>query len=157
MPGWARVPLSGGCAIEALIRPLLIVFLLAAPALLQKLASLYFDDPYLQPLALTQEALAAQEERSGESAFIAVRVGWGRDYAGPLTQGRLRAELSGIMVHQTDRYFVDFDEVAGSGIGVGFRVGANAYGPYPPAQMARGLEAALIALRMARAAGPEGQ
>lgn len=137
------------------IRPALIIFLLAAPALSIKLVSLYSDDPYLQPLHITKEGLAAIAERNEQDGLASIRVdvSWGRDFDGPMTQEQLKRRLNATLDAQTDRFFFNFNTVAGDQIGVSFIVGANRYGPYPPNGMVNGIELALIALRMNTRAG----
>jgi hypothetical protein len=130
------------------LRALLIVVLLAAPALLQRLASHFIDDPYLQPLALTVEGLASSGEPTGDGSYIHVQVDWGRGYGGPATRDGLRRVIEQSLGHRTTRFYLDFRDRPGDRIGVSFVVGANAYGPYAPSGMARGIDAAFMALKM---------
>lgn len=130
------------------IRAMLVVLLLAAPALLQRLASHFIDDPYLLPLALTAEDLAASGEGLGDPSFIQVQIDWGRGYGGPATRDGLRRMIAQSLDRRTTRYYVYFRDRSGDRIGVRFVVGANAYGPYSPAGMVRGIDAALTALKM---------
>lgn len=131
------------------IRPLLIVALLAAPALGQRALSYFSDDPYLLPLALTEQGLRDAGERVGGGTWIDVEVRWGREFDGILTQDRLAKSLDALLAYQTEHFFVTFTDTPGREIGVFFTVGANNYGPYPPAMLANGVQTSLIAFRMA--------
>ena len=139
-----------------LLRTLLVIFLLAAPATALKIASFFSDNPYLQPLALTREGLAAFGEGGfdGATTHVEIRVNWGRGWPGPLTRAQLRTTLTDAIAPWTDRYRFDFHNGKGTDVTVTFIVGPNRYGPYPPGQLANGLNTALIALRMSPA--PDG-
>lgn len=130
------------------IRPAVILFVLAAPAVGVRIASHFSDDPYLQPLALTSERIAsAGERREGEGlAAVEVRVDWGRDWAGAMTQADLRGTIARSLASQTDLFWFRFRETEGKRVGVSFRVGPNIFGPYPPGGMRDGIHSALVAL-----------
>ena len=138
--------------LSGLVRPLFIVFLLATPAIIQRVASEFSDNPYLRPLALTQEGLAAANRDLGEGPWIKVRVGWGDGYDGALSREHLRQVIAAPLEHQTDRYVVMFRDIPGDRVDVRFEVGANSYGPYSPGGVVNGLNAALAALRMEQSA-----
>ena len=134
----------------SLIRPILIVLCLAAPAISLRIASNYSDNPYLQPLDLTEEGLAAVGEGGERYGFtrIDVHVSWGRGWSGRTTQNQLRNQLVATLDQQTELYFVEIQDAPGDAIGITFTVGPNRYGPFPPSRMIDGLNSALIALRM---------
>lgn len=134
-----------------LLRPLMIVFLLAAPAVAQRVLSYFIDDPYLQPLALTVEGLAAAGEEIGDGTWINVQVGWGRDFEGAMTEDRLRGVIAKALAHRTDRFYFVVRDQPGDAVEVSFFVGANRYGPFPPSAMVGGINSALMALSMAKA------
>ena len=135
---------------EKLIRVIAVVFCLAAPALSVRVLSELYGLQHLLPLGLIEQNLtAARKNRYGEtSARIDVTVGWGRDWTGATTREKLRDVLTRTLNAQTKMYDIAFEDVPGDRIGVSFAVGPNIYGPFPPSQMARGLQTALVALRM---------
>ncbi len=146
----AKMDKKGG-----IIRAVLIILVLATPAVSISIFSSYYDVPYLKPLGLTKENLAAAEMgRNGRDfARIDVQVGWGRDWAGTMTQARLRQVLAATLEQQTDFYHFEFEDKPGRQIDVTFIVGPNSYGPFAPGGMVAGIKSALIALRMTN--GPE--
>jgi len=129
-------------------RIIAIVLLLAAPAGIIEVLSYFSDDPYLQPLDLKWEGIAASGEQLG-FATIDVRVNWGEDYNGAMTQTELRDMIATTLESQVDYYRFEFHEQPGSQIGITFVVDANSYGPFPPSQMITGIKSAIIAVRMA--------
>ena len=133
-----------------LIRIILAILFLAAPALTIRFISSYYNAPHLQPLGITKENLAAVEggKQGDGMASIDVRIGWGRDFKGKLTQEKLRQLIEETLDHQTEYYHFMFDDMPGEEIEVTFVVGGNRYGPYPPSRMIDGMTPALIALRM---------
>lgn len=135
---------------DNLIRVILIIVLLAAPAIGVRILSNYSDDPYLQPLALTKKRVAEQErkQRVDGPARIDVLVNWGRETTGTLTQDHLEKLLTDTLAQQTQHYNLIIHDRPGKEIDVMFVVGPNRYGPYPPGLMISGLNSALIALRM---------
>ena len=139
-----------------LFRVLLVIFILASPALAARILSEFFDVQYLQPLAITKESVEAYEEATEGDGFVIVdvSVAWGRDWTGTLTQAQLRETISKTLAHQTELYRFSFEDVEGEDIGVTFTVGPNSYGPFPPGQTARGIKSALLALKMTNE--PEG-
>lgn len=139
-----------------LIRVILAILLLATPAVSLRILSIYINAPYLQPLALTQEGLAAAGEGEDGGGFtrIDVHVGWGRDWNGGMTQDQLRNVIAVTLNPQTEFYHFEFDDQPGEKIDVTFVVGPNRYGPYPPGRMITGIRSALAALRLTN--GPEG-
>lgn len=134
------------------LRPIIVIFLLAAPAVTQRIASHYLDKPELLPLGLTLEDLAASGEDLGAGPWIKIAVDWGEDYGGQMTRDHLRKTITVPLDHQTDRFFFVFSDVPGDAVGISFIVGPNTYGPYPPGGVARGLNTALAALHMTQAA-----
>ncbi len=138
-----------------LIRVLVAILLLALPAVTLSILSNYYDAPYLQPLDLTAEGLAAAGSGTSGTglARIDVQVGWGRDWTGSLTQTRLREVITTTLEAQTKLYSFDFEDIPGEQIDVTFVVGRNVYGPFEPGQMVTGINSALIALKMTN--GPE--
>ena len=138
-----------------LIRVITVVLCLAAPAVTIHILSDIYNAPYLKPLALTEESVAAAGARSeGEThVTINVLVGWGSDWEGSTTQESFRQILAKTLEPQTKLYYIEFEEMPGQNIDVTFFVGHNSYGPFPPDQMVSGIQSALIALRMTN--GPE--
>lgn len=138
------------------LRPILILLFLAAPAVGVRIASHFSDDPYLQPLALTSEGLAAIGERGSAygQAMIEVEVDWGRDWEGRMTRAALREQIARSLSRRTDNYRFRFRDAPGTGIAVSFVVGSNRYGPFGPGTMSSGVYSALVALDMANR--PEG-
>lgn len=134
-----------------ILRPLLIVFALAAPALIQNAASHFTDNPYLRPLGITAEDIARSGEKLGDGPWIDVKVAWGRDFAGPLTRDALRETITRAIAYRTNRYYVAFDERPGARVDVTFEVGRNHFGPFPPGGMAQGIELAFSAFDMVEA------
>lgn len=133
------------------LRPILIIVFLAALAVSIRIASHYSDDPYLQPLALTAEGLAAagEGEEADGFAVIDVEVLWGRDWDGQITRTGLRRIIGQSLKRQTDYLRFSIREMPGNRVTVSFVVGPNRYGPYAPGAMSDGLHAALTAQRMA--------
>ena len=138
-----------------LLRVITVVMCLAAPAVTIHIASDIYNAPYLKPLALTEESVAAAGARSeGEThVTIDVLVDWGSDWAGSATQESFREILAKTLEPQTKLYHIEFEEIPGELIYVTFVVGHNSYGPFPPSQMVSGIQSALVALRMTN--GPE--
>lgn len=138
-----------------LMRALVPVLVLAAPALALRAFSDYFDAPHLQPLGLTRESVAAVEGDYDGAGFarVDVSVSWGQNWDGALTPARLRDVLAEALETQTNYYFITVEDVPGRDIGVTFHVGPNSYGPYPPGAMTAGITSALMALNMTN--GPE--
>ncbi len=139
-----------------LIRVIIATLFLSTPAVAIHILSNYYDAPHLQPLALTKESVAAAENGNEGNGFarIDVRVDWGNDWAGMMTQTRLREVIAKTLEPQTEFYHFEFDNLPGEQIDVTFVVGPNSYGPFPPSRMIAGIKSALIALRMTN--GPEG-
>ncbi|UYV38517.1 hypothetical protein N4R57_05460 [Rhodobacteraceae bacterium D3-12] len=139
----------------AFIRPALVILFLAAPAVSLKVVSTYSNDPYLQPLHITKESLAAAAMGDDFDGLAAIRVDvdWGQGFDGAMTRDRLRQMLSATLDAQTDYFMFKFRDVPGNRIGVSFTVGANHYGPYPPGGLTDGLYLALTALRMTNKSG----
>lgn len=133
-----------------LLRAFIVLFLLAAPAVSLRIASHFSDNPYLQPLALTAEGLAAAEGGNylGEAPRIDVTVDWGERWHGRMSRAELRAAIAAALESQTRYYRIVFRDVPGRGIGIRFDVGGNSYGPYAPGGMVAGIDTALIALRL---------
>ncbi|MCF3593786.1 hypothetical protein LZG00_07210 [Rhodobacteraceae bacterium LMO-12] len=133
-----------------LLRVILIIVFLAAPAVTVRILSNYSDAPYLQPLALTKKGISALEttQEGNGNARIDVHVNWGRETTGTLTQEQLHRLLTTTLSQQTEAYHLVFHDIPGKEIGVVFVVGSNRYGPYPPNIMLGGLNSALMALRM---------
>ncbi len=140
---------------RSLTRALLVVVLLAAPALTIRAISEYNDDQNLLPLAQTREARVGTYEGRESKGFarIDVRVDWPRGWTGAITQKSLKDVISNTLKHQTEYYRIEFVERVGEQIEVTFDVGPNRYGPFPPGRMLDGIETALVALRMTN--GPE--
>ncbi|WP_306006774.1 hypothetical protein [Aquicoccus porphyridii] len=130
------------------IRPVVILVLLAAPAIGVHIASHFSDDPHLQPLAISSERGASASGGRVESglAMVEVDVDWGQDWAGRMSRVELRDAIARSLSSQTDLYRVRFREAPGARIGVSFRVGPNVFGPYPPGGMRDGIHSALVAL-----------
>lgn len=137
-------------------RFILIIFLLAAPAVSIRLYSNYYNASHLQPLALTRESLGVGKRgRQGEGlARIDVQIRWGRDWTGSMTRSRLRDVISASLKHQTEYYYIDFHERSGAQVDITFIVGSNTYGPFPSNRFVSGLKSALVAQKMTN--GPEG-
>ncbi len=138
-----------------LIRVILAITIVSAPALAARVLSEYYDVQYMQPLAVTKESVAAFEEATEGDGFtvIDVHVAWGEDRQGSLTKEDLRERISATLIHQTEFFRFDFNDLPGQDIEVTFNVGPNSYGPFPPNQMAQGIKSALVALKMTN--GPE--
>ena len=135
--------------IRSLVRPLMIVLLLAAPAVVQRIASEFIDVPYLQPLALTVDDFASTGEVLGEGPWIRVDIDWGSDYEGHLTRAHLRQAIAASLSHQTKRFVLVYHDGPGLAIGISFTVGPNRYGPFSPGAMVSGIDLALAAFGMA--------
>lgn len=116
--------------------------------------TLYFvtGNPLLRPLGITQEKLS-DVDASPENASIMVEVGWGRDYAGRMTQSDVRRFVVNAFKTNTDDFFFRFRDVEGQAIGISFVVGANRYGPYPPGRIINGMIPSLVALKMVSQTG----
>ena len=141
-------------SVASVIRPLLVILLLAAPALGFRVLSYFSDDPYLQPLDLTVEGLAkVGDGPESRHTTVEVNVGWGRQYSGAITQDHLKNVIATSLESQTSYYKFRFHDVPGRRINVSFLVGNNRYGPFAPGGMVDGIDAALIALRMTN--GPD--
>ncbi|MDU8929436.1 hypothetical protein RXV86_18770 [Alisedimentitalea sp. MJ-SS2] len=139
---------------NSILRPILIVVLLALPAVILKIASNYYDYPYLQPLDLTVEGLAKVGEgpEAGKSR-IDVDINWGRDFDGRMTRAGLQSVIANSLESQTSYYRFNFRDAPGGQVEVRFRVKGNSYGPYAPGGMVRGIDAALMVLQMTN--GPD--
>lgn len=137
------------------IRAVVILLLLAAPAIGVRTASHFLDDPDLQPLAATSGRVAGDGRglEKAASVVIEVQVHWGEDRAGVMKPAALRDAIARSLASQTDRYRIRIDEVPGARLEVYFRVGPNAYGPYPPGRLRDGVHSALVALKASL--GPE--
>ncbi|WP_372612066.1 hypothetical protein [Aquicoccus sp.] len=130
------------------IRPVVILFLLAAPAVGLRVASHFADDPDLRPLAITSGRPVAYSQGRAEAgpAMIEVSVNWGEDWAGAMKRAALRDMIARSLASRTDLYLIRFQDVPGARVKLYFRVGPNVFGPYPPEGMRDGLHSALVAL-----------
>ena len=133
-----------------LFRVILIISLLALPAIGLRILSHYSSDPYLQPLALSEVNVAAvgNGRGGGNVTKIVVHVDWGGASNEHLTKEGLRDLLTKTLTKQTEQFHIIFYDTPGSKIVVTFKVGPNSYGPFPPTKISNGLHSALIALRM---------
>ncbi|MDQ2093113.1 hypothetical protein [Rhodalgimonas zhirmunskyi] len=132
-------------------RSALIIAGLALPPLALNILSHFFDNPYLQPLNLTQEGLSGigeLEEVGISGTKIDVRVDWGTERTGTLTQEKFANTLGAALRSQTVYYSFHFNEVPGRSIRVTFVVGQNSYGPFSTAELSDGMKLALTAQQM---------
>lgn len=139
------------------LRPLIIILILAVPAVSLKVLSRFFDNPWLQPLDLTKEGLTGSgdyvepsDSDSGRGR-IDVRIDWGRDRSRGPSRAQLKRSIAATLDARTDYYAFELVEVPGDGVAISFIVGPNSYGPFPPGGIDDGLSLALAALQMTRA------
>lgn len=135
---------------SSIYRPILMISLLALPAVSIKIMSYYSGNPYLQPLNLTVEGMASVGEDGQATGMVPVmvRVDWGRDLQSQVTQEALRRVIAKSLSSHTDLFRFDFRDVPGARVGVIFEVGPNSFGPYPPSAMSDGIKLALAALQL---------
>ncbi|PWE29336.1 hypothetical protein DDZ14_17670 [Maritimibacter sp. 55A14] len=136
------------------MRPGLVVILLilavAAPGVAAYSYYLITDDPYGQPLGITQERLAGKAKVE-ERIEVVARVTWPGPDADAAAQARLGHELQaafrsfGIVAH------VEFGSAAAGAQGsVVYEVGASRLGPFMLGNAAAGVRPAVEAYRLSQ-------
>jgi len=127
-----------------------IVAIVGLPAAGVNIAHRITGNPFLNPLGITQESIA---NFGGPTEFVAigVYVDWGIDRSERMTQIQLRDYISNAMSSHTSDFFIRFQEVPGTDIGITLVVGPNRYGPYTPSRLMEGIVPASVALELTRA------
>ncbi|MFV2033625.1 MAG: hypothetical protein ACC631_00690 [Halocynthiibacter sp.] len=127
---------------------MLVILIVAAPAVLANFFYAITKDPTLRPLAITRDAEAkALGSRTGLE--IIAQINWGSNARANFSQIDLSGRITRAFYAHGESVRVEIQEVAGSDtITVTYIMGRNRFGPNPVANAADGIRAAIIAYRI---------
>ena len=129
------------------------ILAVALPGVASYLYYRFTGDPTLRPLAVTISNLADAGLIERDHRIFAV-VHWGRDGKYAFHPGDVKAALARALSVYPYKFSIRFEDAPGNQVQISYEVGESRIGPYPLRDAARGIPAAIDAMRISPAPPP---